>query len=89
MPMQWAQWGLDRLNATIPAGSTALLGMNEPNHQEQAAMTPEQAAALWPLLEAAAATHGGLRLGSPSAAPCGAGCIVANPLEWLRQFFDV
>ena len=34
-----------------------------------------------------AAEKYGLQLGSPSAAPCGASCVVANPFEWWDQFF--
>jgi hypothetical protein len=51
----------------------ALLGFNEPDSGSQANMTPAQAAALWPRLEAT-----GLRLGSPAPAVPGDG--------WLDRF---
>ncbi|KAL4444069.1 hypothetical protein ABPG75_011806 [Micractinium tetrahymenae] len=86
VPMQWGQGGVEELAAALQPGSRVLLGFNEPNHREQAGMTPEEAAALWPQLEALA-DRLDLRLGSPAAAPCGRDCIVADPFVWLDQFF--
>lgn len=55
------------------AGKQELLGFNEPDRDNQADMTVEQALNAWPLLE-----ESGMRLGSP--AP-------ADPLgEWMRSF---
>jgi hypothetical protein len=74
VPMQWGRWGVDKLQDKLAAlvamghKPKALLGFNEPNVPEQANMTPELAAELWPGVEAAAAAFG-LRLGSPSPAP--------------------
>lgn len=90
LPTQWGRWGVETLNNSLPRGATALLGFNEPNHAEQAALSPGDAAALWPLLEAAAGGAGGLRLGSPSAAPCGANCFWSpDPFAWLSEFFKL
>ena len=49
--MQWGRWGVEALGDLVPAGSTHLLGFNEPNHQQQANLQPEEAAALWPQLQ--------------------------------------
>lgn len=38
-----------------------------------------------PIMQAAAKY--GLRLGSPSAAPCGVDCVTPNPFDWWDQFF--
>ncbi len=55
-------------------------------NREQSNLTPEAAAQLWPRLEEAAEKLG-TRLGSPSAAVCGANCIERNPFDWWDQFF--
>lgn len=54
----------------------ALLGFNEPDSRSQANMSPGEAAALWPRLEAT-----GLRLGSPAPAVPGDG--------WLERFMSL
>ncbi len=53
-----------------------LLGFNEPDSREQANITPQQAAALWPRLEST-----GLRLGSPAPAVPDDG--------WLARFMSI
>jgi hypothetical protein len=82
--MQWVPmvWGagsvtpgvLAALNADRKRGfATDLLGFNEPDSSSQSNMSPQQAADLWPQLEAT-----GLRLGAP--AP-------TTPTDgWLSQF---
>jgi Glycosyl hydrolase catalytic core len=57
---------------------SALLTFNEPDMSSQANMTPQQALALWPKLEAT-----GMELGSPAVAT-GA----ATPNGWLDQFMQ-
>lgn len=42
--MQWGQGGVEQLGAEVQAGSRVLLGFNEPNHGEQAGITPQDAA---------------------------------------------
>ncbi|KAK9843740.1 hypothetical protein WJX81_004538 [Elliptochloris bilobata] len=81
--------GLDSINSSIPAGATALLGFNEPNHAEESNISPQQAATLWPQFEQAKQQRGGkLRLGSPAPAPCGASCNgPSNPIDWLTAFY--
>lgn len=97
VPMQW-NGNLDRAPVTaatlgprIPTGSSYLLGFNEPNFRDQANLTPSQAAALWPQLQAVAASKG-LRLVSPAVNYCG-NCVSENgttyysPVAYLDAFF--
>lgn len=81
VPMQWGKWNIETLQKDIHPGAKHLLGFNEPGHQEQANLDPQQAAALWPHLEAVARDMG-LKLGTPSPAPCGAHCVRASPFDW-------
>lgn len=89
VPMAWnAPSNLTDFENRIPDGSIYLLGFNEPNFKSQANMTPEQAAAAWPGLEAVAAGKG-LKLVSPAVNWCG-DCVdgVTNdPVDWLDKFF--
>jgi hypothetical protein len=73
-------WGAKDVNATpfTDSATRFLLGFNEPNAAHQSGLTPEEAARLWPAVEATAAAHG-LQLVSPATS----GCDVA----WLTQFF--
>ena len=97
VPMQWNS----QLNGTtvtaaalaarIPGGTGFLLGFNEPNFRLQANLTPRQAAALWPVLEAVAQQKS-LRLVSPAVNYCG-DCVSDNgvtyysPVQYLDDFF--
>lgn len=68
-----------------------LLGFNEPNFKSQANMTPTQAAAAWPQLQAVADLNG-LKLVSPAVNYCGDcvtenGVTYSNPFTWLDDFF--
>jgi hypothetical protein len=74
VPMIWGEQFISlipKLNKSAPA----LLGFNEPDH-EQANMTAELAAKLWPLLEAT-----GMRLGSPATTG------TVRGRQWLDTFF--
>ena len=68
-----------------------VLGWNEPNFLEQANMTPSEAAAEWPRLEAIADEFG-LKIVSPAMNFCG-NCVTENgttytdPVEYLDDFF--
>ncbi|MBU6530926.1 glycosyl hydrolase [Streptomyces mayonensis] len=77
VPMIWGPGSVtdDELGRAAEQGS-ALLGFNEPDHADQANMTPEQALDLWPRLEAT-----GLRLGAPAVA--GGGDVADG---WLDRF---
>ena len=73
VPMIWSGKDLDsRLAEAEQTGAKALLGFNEPDGQDQANMTVEEAVKLWPKLMAT-----GSRLGSP--AP-------KMTSKWLHQF---
>jgi hypothetical protein len=81
-------WGKSSSSQTPYANATTLLGFNEPN-VSQSNMSPAQAAALWPQLEAMA-TQYGFQLGSPAAAPCGSGptsCNGGDSVPWFDAFF--
>ncbi|KAL3158900.1 hypothetical protein ABBQ32_011615 [Trebouxia sp. C0010 RCD-2024] len=86
VPMQWGKWGLENLSKEINPKARHLLGMNEPGHQQQANLEPAEAAALWPQMETVAHSMG-LRLGTPSPAPCGTNCVRRNPFQWFDEFF--
>jgi len=81
VPMQWGKWGIENLIKDIDPQAKHLLGMNEPGHQQQSNLEPAEAAALWPAMEQVA-NKMGLRLGTPSPAPCGAQCVRSNPFQW-------
>lgn len=81
-------WGGNDVTRAIPAGSDYLLGFNEPNFHAQADLTAEEAAALWPQVEAQAATTGAA-LVSPAMNYCGPAqnCNGTSPYQYLRDFF--
>ena len=81
VPMQWVKWNIGTLSKDIDPSSKHLLGFNEPGHIEQANLEPQEAAALWPRLEAVGHDMD-LKLGTPSPAPCGANCVRASPFQW-------
>ncbi|TKD12063.1 hypothetical protein E8A74_05470 [Polyangium fumosum] len=86
VPMAWGEASLVGLSAEVPADARHLLGFNEPNFGSQANLTPTQAAALWPQIEDFAEQHD-LVIVSPAVNFCGGTCNVADPFEWLDQFF--
>ncbi len=81
-------WGSGSLGKAIPAGSKFLLGFNEPNFQAQSNLTPQQAAADWPMVEAAASATGAAIV-SPAMNFCGpaAQCNGTDPYQYLKDFF--
>jgi hypothetical protein len=83
-------WGSNNLGDTLPAGSQFVLGFNEPNFTSQANLSPQQAAADWPQVEALAQAAGGIPLVSPAVNYCG-GCTVpsiTDPYTYLSDFFQ-
>jgi hypothetical protein len=81
-------WGSASLGKAIPAGSAFLLGFNEPNFQAQSNLTPQQAAADWPMVEAQASATGAL-IASPAMNFCGPAsqCNGTDPYQYLKDFF--
>lgn len=80
VPMQWGKWNTDTNIALMKEWATTnkikyVLGFNEPDGEEQANMTVDEAIAIWPALEEI-----GVPLGSP--APAG------NGGEWLEDFMQ-
>ncbi|WP_224997180.1 glycosyl hydrolase [Cesiribacter sp. SM1] len=95
VPMVWGgSWSQATLNNTLENDPEIryLLGFNEPNFKDQANMTPVQAAARWPELEAIATGYG-LELIGPAVNYCG-NCVSENgttysdPVEYLDAFFE-
>jgi hypothetical protein len=70
----------------VPPGSAYLLGFNEPNFQVQSNLTPDEAAALWPAIEASA---DGIGLVGPAMNFCGPAdqCNGISPYDYLKDFF--
>jgi Glycosyl hydrolase catalytic core len=88
VPMAWGQATLPDLASQVPTDTKYLLGFNEPNFDSQADLTPAQAAALWPQVEAFA-TQRNLKIVSPAVNYCGSTstCTETNPFTWLTDFF--
>ena len=94
VPMAWNGYfnetNLRNFYASHP-DAKFLLGFNEPNLIDQANMTPGEAAAEWPKLEAIAEDYG-LELVGPAVNWCGncvseGGVTFYNPYEYLDSFF--
>jgi hypothetical protein len=87
VPMIWGgTFDPAKLATQVPAGAKYLLTFNEPNFNAQSNLTPQQAAALWPKVQAFADAHG-LAIVSPALNYCGGGCNETNPFTWLDAFF--
>ena len=93
VPQAWNAAGISGVNAWVSRDSKVkyILGFNEPNFIDQANMTPTQAAAAWPQLQAVADQYG-LKLISPAVNYCGScvyenGTTYNNPFTWLDDFF--
>jgi hypothetical protein len=87
VPMIWGgTFDPTELAKQVPAGAKYLLTFNEPNFGAQSNLTPQQAAALWPKVEAFA-TSRGLQIVSPALNYCGGSCNETNPFTWLDDFF--
>jgi hypothetical protein len=92
--MLWnGSWNPTALNNYLNAHPEVkyLLAFNEPNYSVQANMTPAQAAALWPQVEAIATAHN-LKIVSPAMSYCSGTCLPGyNNLHgtvWLDDFFN-
>ena len=87
-------WGTSTTGDPLPAGAHAVLGFNEPNFKAQSNLTPTQAAAAWPTIEAKAKSAG-IPIVSPAVNFCGSstdpsGCsdtTITDPYTWLKDFF--
>jgi len=90
VPMVWGGgFNVDNVVKQIPADAKYLLGFNEPNFgasKGQSNLTPQQAAALWPQIEAIA-TQKNLKIVSPALNYCSGDCNQTDPFVWLDQFF--
>jgi Glycosyl hydrolase catalytic core len=82
------------INSSIPDGSKFLLGFNEPDFKTQGDLSPQQAAADWPALEAKAKAAG-IPIVSPGVNFCGSASntsqcttpTITDPYTWLKDFF--
>jgi hypothetical protein len=93
VPQAWNAAGISGINSWVSQDNKVkyILGFNEPNFIQQANMTPLQAAAAWPQLQAIADQYG-LKLVSPAVNYCGNcvsenGTVYTNPFKWLDDFF--
>ena len=87
VPMIWGgTFDPNTLATQVPAGAKYLLTFNEPNFGAQSNLTPDQAAALWPKIEAFAKSKN-LAIVSPALNYCGGSCNETNPFTWLDKFF--
>lgn len=83
---------VDDASKSIRPDAQYLLGYNEPNFMSQANMTPQQAAADWPTVQAVAKAHN-LKIVSPAVNYCGddktgtGPCNGTNPATYLKDFF--
>jgi hypothetical protein len=83
-------WGSSSIGNALPKGSTYVLGFNEPNFKSQSDLTPQQAAADWPMIE----THAkavGAKIVSPAVNYCGSASAcsdptVTDPYTYLKDF---
>jgi hypothetical protein len=89
VPMQWGgSFTTSGDLSQIPGAASWLLAFNEPEDANQANLTPQQAAALWPQLEQIANSHNPpMKLVSPAVNYCGGSCNETSPFTWLDQFF--
>jgi hypothetical protein len=83
-------WGSSTVNGAIPAGSRYLLGFNEPNFMSQANLTPQAAAAAWPMLQANGRKAGVAAIVGPAMNFCGpaASCNGTDPYVYLKDFLN-
>jgi hypothetical protein len=87
-------WGSSTASSALPAGARYVLGFNEPNFKAQSDLSPQQAAAAWPDIQAHAKAAG-IPLVSPAVNFCGSasdssGCTVStitDPYTYLKDFF--
>jgi hypothetical protein len=88
-------WGSATLSDPIPTSAKFLLGFNEPNFIGQSNLTPTQAAADWPMVQAHAQAAG-IPIVSPAVNFCGSSmnasqCSdpqVTDPYTYLKDFFQ-
>ncbi|XP_072035378.1 uncharacterized protein [Amphiura filiformis] len=82
IPMIWG-WSKDPAKRfQFSERSEYVLGFNEPNHPNQAYMSPQEAAKRWKDLEAAGKANGAIYFVSPAAAPGG-----DDYIQWFDKFF--
>lgn len=87
VPMVWGKtFDVATLDKQIPKDAKYLLTFNEPNFGAQSNLTPTDAAALWPQIEAFANGRG-LKIVSPAVNYCGGSCNETDPFVWLQKFF--
>lgn len=87
-PMVWnGSFNVNTVLSEMPTTNVnVLLTFNEPNFNNQANLTPQQAAALWPQIEQIAQARG-MKIASPALNYCGGGCNETDPFAWFDAFF--
>jgi hypothetical protein len=81
-------WGAMSLGKPLPQNAKTVLGFNEPNFKVQSNLTPQQAAADWPMVEVQAKAQNAL-VASPAMNFCGPAqnCNGTSPYQYLKDFF--
>ncbi len=90
LPMAWnANWSEESVRATVQEHPSTkyMLGFNEPNFTDQAHMTPAEAAAEWPRVQAICRELG-LAVVSP-AVNNSAWAEWSDPVKWMREFINL
>jgi hypothetical protein len=88
VPMVWnGSYTANDLQTKVNVNAKYLLTFNEPNFGNQANLTPQQAAAAWPTLQAFAKGRG-IPIVSPAVNYCGGNCNATDPFVWLSDFFN-
>lgn len=86
VPMVWGKDFVDDASTAVADGEKFLLAFNEPNFGSQANITAQDAAAMWPQIEAIARAHD-LAIVSPALNYCGGSCNATSPFDWFDDFF--
>jgi hypothetical protein len=81
-------WGKVHVDIPVPVGAKFLLTFYEPNFLAQSSLTAQEAADLWPSVEAAAQAAG-VPIASPAVSFCepARACNATSPYQYLKDFF--
>eukprot|EP00484_Ammonia_sp_Unknown_P022682 CAMPEP_0197026840 /NCGR_PEP_ID=MMETSP1384-20130603/6853_1 /TAXON_ID=29189 /ORGANISM="Ammonia sp." /LENGTH=209 /DNA_ID=CAMNT_0042455585 /DNA_START=197 /DNA_END=826 /DNA_ORIENTATION=- len=87
VPQIWGWYNQTLTVHSVPPGTKAILGFNEPNFKAQSNLQPADAVQGWKVIQS---VFPNMTLVSPSASPCsGSQCIpnYGTQIEWFDEFF--